>query len=193
MGTVHGLAIWVSAVRQEAAAITHSDKRITLRERSGSGCHTERCLTKGLSQQPKLKAAMLSLIHNPCTPADLPCLCTVMVSQKGEEGTCACHQESLQTPNEQSGSDCAATSNSPAAFAPVVAFGLCREHKALRQNSSQGAKRAGKAAREGLAVQGSHWECRDCKLPTKLNKVIHTHSASCSWVLSATGASGELH
>lgn len=84
-------------------AITHSYKRTTLTERSESGCHTERCVTKGLPQQPKLKAAMLSLIHNPCSSADLPCLGVVMISQEVEEGTC--HQESLQTPNEQSSSD----------------------------------------------------------------------------------------
>lgn len=57
----------------------------------------------------------------------------------------------------------------------------------------QGLEReAGKAAREGLAVQGALRECRDSKHPTKLNKVVHTHSTSCSWVLSATGDSGEL-
>lgn len=111
----------------------------------------------------------------------------------GRGDLCLSPQEFLQTPNEQSSSDCAVTSNGPAAFALLVAFGLCREHKALRQNSSQGGKPAGKAAREGIATQGTHWECRNSKLPAELNKVVYTHSTSCSWVLSATGASGELH
>lgn len=73
-----------------------------------------------------------------------------MVSQEGEEGTCACHQESLQTVNEQPSSDCAATGNDLAASVCLVAFGLCREHKTLRQNSSWGGKRAGKAAGKDL-------------------------------------------
>lgn len=73
-----------------------------------------------------------------------------MVSQEEEEGTCACHQESLQTVNEQPSSDCAATGNDLAASACLVAFGLCREHKTLWQNSSWGGKRAGKAAGKDL-------------------------------------------
>lgn len=44
--------IWGNAVRQEDVAVTHSDKRTPLREISGSGCYTERRVTKGLSQKP---------------------------------------------------------------------------------------------------------------------------------------------
>lgn len=119
-----------------------------------------------------------------------------MASQKGQEGTCDCHpgQESLQTPKEQPSSSCVATGNALAAFAHLVAHGLCSEHRAPRQNSSQGRKRAGKAGREGLAecYQEAKWDA-DCKLPTKLEKVVHTHLVSCSWVLSAVGATGVLH
>lgn len=37
---------------------------------------------------------------------------------------------------------------------------VCREHRAPRQNSSQGGKRGGKAGREGLAecCQEAHWD-----------------------------------
>lgn len=55
--TIHSSTIWGNTVRQEDAIVTHSDKRTLLREMSGSGCHMERHVTKGLSQQPQLKAS----------------------------------------------------------------------------------------------------------------------------------------
>ena len=98
-----------------------------------------------------------------------------MASQEGEEGTCDCHpgQESLQTLNEQPSSGCVATSSASAAFAHLVAFGLCREHEAPRQNSSQGRKRAGKADREGLAerCQGAHWDAETVSFLLSLKRL----------------------